>query len=139
LVPDSPTRLIRADNGDTMDFDGKGRARYVDEFGTVDIYDRVEPAAPTVDQLRSLTGDYFSEEIDTTFRVVVEENRLEIQRRAEKSALTPLYADAFSTTINVLPCVVVFERDKSGQVTALTVTHERVWNLRFARRGAGNR
>ena len=85
LVWISETRLMRADNGDTMEFDGRGRARYLDEFGAVDIYERVESVAPTVDQLRPLTGDYFSEEIDTRFRVALEDDRLVIQRRRRRS------------------------------------------------------
>ena len=88
--------------------------------------------------LRSLAGVYFSEEIDTTFRVAVEGNQLVIHRRGERSPLTPLYADAFSSPIGEIVGVIVFERDSSGQVTALKVTHERVWNLRFVRL-AGNR
>lgn len=134
LVRISETRLMRADNGDTMEFDGRGHARYLDEFGTVDIYERVESVAPTVDQLRPLTGDYFSEEIDTRFRVALEDDRLVIQRRPEEVSLTPLYADAFSSPIGVL----VFERDHSGRITALTLSQERVWNLRFSRGVAGN-
>jgi CubicO group peptidase (beta-lactamase class C family) len=138
LVPISQTRLMRADNGDTMDFDGSGRARYVDEFGTVDIYERVAAAAPTVDQLRAFVGDYFSEEIDTTFTFAVEDNRLVIRRRSERNVLTPLYADVFSSPIGEIAVVIVFERNSSGQVTGFTLTHERVWNLRFTRVVASN-
>ena len=130
LTPVSATRLTRVDTGDTMDFDDNGRARYVDEFGTVDVYERVEPVTPSLDELRSYADDYYSEEIDTTWKIVLDGRQLVVDRRPRRIALTPAYADTFSTPTGV----VQFERDSAGRITALRFSQERVWNLRFTRR-----
>ena len=129
LAPTSATRLTRVDTGDTMDFDG-GRARYVDEFGTVDVYERVEPVTPSPDELRSYADEYYSDEIDATWKIVLEGNQLVIDRRPRRLVLTPVYADTFSTPTGI----VQFERTRDGRVTGLRFSQERVWNLRFTRR-----
>jgi len=45
--------------------------------------------------------------------------------------LKPLYADAFEAP---QLGTVIFRRDAAGQVTALSVSQDRVWDLRFLRR-----
>lgn len=130
LSPASATRLTRVDTGDTMDFDDAGRARYTDEFGTVDVYERVEPVTPSLDQLRVFAGEYYSEEIDTTWKLVLDGSQLVVDRRPRRIVLTPAYADTFSTSTGVIQ----FERDSTGRVNALRLTQDRVWGLRFARR-----
>ena len=56
---------------------------------------------------------------------------LVLRRRPDTTiSLMPAYAGAFSSALGLF---VVFERDASGRVAALTVTQERVWNLRFTR------
>jgi hypothetical protein len=97
----------------------------------VDVYERVEPAWPTAAQLKELAGRYVSDEIEATFTVGVDGDHLVLRRRPDTTiALTPVHADGFSSSLGFF---VVFERDASKRVTALTLTHERVWNLRFAR------
>jgi hypothetical protein len=130
LVPLSPTRLIGADGALTFDFDGAGRMRSTDEFGVVDVFDRVEPVTPAAAQLRGYEGRYVSDEIEAAFTLAVDGDRLVLRRRPDTTIpLTPVYADAFSSP----DFFVIFERDASRRVTAFTLTQERVWNLRFAR------
>ena len=38
-----------------------GTISVLDEYGTADVYERVEPATPTLEELRSLTGEYVSD------------------------------------------------------------------------------
>lgn len=129
LVPRSATRFVTGD-GMTFDFDGGGQMRTTDEFGTVDVSDRVEPAKPRADQLKEFAGRYVSDEIETTLDVVVEGDSLVIRRRpASTVPLTPVYADGFSSALGW----VIFRRDASGRIVALSVSQERVWDLRFAR------
>ena len=131
LVPLSPTRLVRGDGVQTFDFDGQGRMRATDEFGLVDVFERVEPFRPTAKELEEFEADYVSDEIDAAFTAAVEGDVLVLRRRPDTAiALRPAYAGAFSSALGLF---VVFERDASGRVEALTVTQERVWNLRFTR------
>jgi CubicO group peptidase (beta-lactamase class C family) len=131
LVPLSPTRLVRGDDAQTFDVDSDGRMRASDEFGIVDVYERVEPVKPTAAQLKELEGRYVSDEIEATFTAAVDGDRLVLRRRPDTTiALTPVYADGFSSSLGFF---VVFERDASKRVTGFSLSEERVWNLRFAR------
>ncbi len=117
--------------GVRWEFDGSGRVRVTDEFGTVDTLERVEPAKPSRAQLQGLAGAYTSDEIETTLTVVVDGDGLAIKRRPDTTiALRPVYADAFSAGSLGL---VIFRRDASGAPTALSVVQDRVWDLRFTR------
>jgi CubicO group peptidase (beta-lactamase class C family) len=130
LIPQSATRFVTADRR-TLAFDGRGGLRGVDEFGTVTELQRVEPAAPTPEALEELTGRYVSDEAETTLDVAIDSGRLVIRRRPGLvTPLTPVYADAF--TGGTLGWV-VFRRDRSGRVEALSLGQERVWDLRFSR------
>jgi CubicO group peptidase (beta-lactamase class C family) len=129
LLATSATRFATA-GGDTWEFDGRGRLRVVDEFGTVDTLERVERANPTVDELRALSGSYTSDEAETKFTVAVDEGALVLKQRPDRTIkLTPLYTDAFTGSIGT----VIFRRDSAGRVTSFSVVQDRVWDLRFAR------
>jgi CubicO group peptidase (beta-lactamase class C family) len=130
LVATSPSRFVTA-NGSTYDFDGKSRLRVTDDEGTVDTLERVEPAKPSGEQLGGLVGAYSSDEIETTLTVVVQGDGLVIKRRPDTVIkLAPVYADAFDGGSLGF---VIFRRDASGRVTAMSVIQDRVWDLRFAR------
>ncbi|MGH9627480.1 MAG: hypothetical protein ACRD7E_03840 [Bryobacteraceae bacterium] len=90
----------------------------------------MEPARPSVDQLKEFTGRYYSDEIDTTLNAVIEGDRLFLRRRPDFSmSLTPVYADAFSMGT----VWVTFRRDASRRVFSLSVSGERMWDLPFIR------
>jgi hypothetical protein len=94
------------------------------------IYDRVTPAHPTATDLAALAGDYTSDEAELTLRVAVEAGRLVIHRRPDSTfVLTPTYADAFTSDLGGIR----FIRTAKGVVTELSVSVDRVWDLRFKR------
>jgi CubicO group peptidase (beta-lactamase class C family) len=133
LIPTSAMHMV-AVNGSTWEFDGQRRVRVTDDEGTVDTLERVEAAAPTIEQLRPLAGIYASDEIETTLTVEVNGDTLVVKRRPDTVIkLTPVYADAFSGASLGL---VIFRRDNGGHVDALSVIQDRVWDLRFARQAA---
>ena len=100
--------------------------------GTVDDFERVERATPTVGDVAELAGTYASDEAETVLEVAVNGNALVVKRRPDTTlALRPIYKDAFSAQGLGL---VRFRRDAAGAVTALSVTLDRVWDLRFERR-----
>ena len=135
LVPLSATRFVTAD-GYTFEFDGRGKLRRTDEFGTLDLFDRVDPAKPSIEQLKALAGRYVSEEIETTLTVALEGERLVVRRRPDSTLpLMPVYGDGFTSAIGW----VNFRRDGSGRVVALSVSQDRVWDLRFMRQADSSR
>jgi len=93
-------------------------------------FDRVEAAHPTAADLAAYAGEYTSDEAELTLRVAVEDNKLVIHRRPDSTfVLTPTYADAFTSDLGGIR----FIRAARGAVTEMSVTEDRVWDLRFAR------
>ena len=94
---------------------------------------RPEPAmtpGPSVAQLQALVGDYWSDEAETMLTVAVGKDGAELHRRPDTVInLTPIAADKFRGSIGT----VTFRRNASGVVDALSITQERVWDLRFAK------
>ena len=127
LARDSAAARTRA-----WTFDGGGRATATDEFGTSEGFQRVEPVKPTAADLAAYAGTYESAEAETTLTAAVENGGLVLKRRpATAIKLTPVYADAFSAgSLGT----VIFRRDASSKVTALSVVQDRVWDMRFTRR-----
>ena len=117
--------------GRRWSFDGHGGAAAVDDYGTTETFERVEAAAPTAQALEAYAGLYASDEAEVELRAIVENGRLVLKRRPDTTmALTPLYADAFST-----PGLgtVIFHRNADHQPVEFHVSQERVWNMTFAR------
>jgi CubicO group peptidase (beta-lactamase class C family) len=130
LIPQSAMRFLTMGRR-TWEVDAHGMRR-TDEFGGIEEFGRVAPAKPTPQQLETYAGAYVSDEAETELRAVVENGRLVLKRRPDTTiALTPSYNDAFSA--GGLGTV-FFRRDNSGGVTALSVSQDRVWDLRFDRR-----
>jgi hypothetical protein len=82
--------------------------------------------------LKALEGVYVSEEAETTLTVAIDGDALVLKRRPDTTLrATPAYADAFTADQLGL---VIFRRGADGRVNALTVSQDRVWDLRFAKR-----
>jgi len=128
LVPVSPTRFV-ANDGRILEFDARSGAKISYSNGTVESYERVQPANPTPQELNAYAGSYTSDEAEITMKVAVRNGGLEIFRRPNTTIkLTPIYGDTFNGgrlgTIR-------FHRNASGQVTEFSVVQYRVWDLRF--------
>jgi CubicO group peptidase (beta-lactamase class C family) len=107
-------------------------ARGVADLFLADTYERVQPATPSVDELKPLIGTYVSDEAEVEMQVVTEGAQLRILRRPNTSlTLKPIYRDAFSAPGLGL---VRFRRDGTDRVIALSVTVDRVWDMRFERK-----
>lgn len=118
-----------------IDRDPKGvvRGLRVTAGGEVIVFDRVEPARPTAADLAGYAGAYTSDEAELTLRVAVEDGKLVIHRRPDtKIALTATFADGFTGELGG----VRFLRGAKGVVTEMSVSVDRVWDLRFSRVGA---
>jgi CubicO group peptidase (beta-lactamase class C family) len=127
LVPMSATRFATGD-GATYEFDGQGQLRVTDEFGTSDVFDRMDPAQPDLEALKALTGRYVSDEIETVLDVALQGDRLVIRRRPDVVVpLTPVWSNGFSSPLGW----VIFARDASGGVVSLSINQERAWDVRF--------
>jgi len=92
---------------------------------------RLEPVPefnPTEAQLAEYTGTYRSEEAESTFWVEIENGTFVLKDRWGRGRLLqPLYPDAFG----VGGTTYIFRRDSSGKVVEMTLSQDRVWDLRF--------
>ena len=130
LIPQSPSRFVTSDSF-TYEFDGRGGLLTTDQFGRVTMYDRVEPARPSAEELRAFAGRYTSDEVNTTLELLVDDGTLVIRRPPGWNIrLTPVYTDAFHGDLGWI----TFERGASGQVLQLNVSQDRMWRLPFDRR-----
>jgi CubicO group peptidase (beta-lactamase class C family) len=95
-----------------------------------DAFESVEAFAPTAQQLADFAGSYYSEELDTTYRLTVEDGRLTItDRNEQKIALTPTFRDAFTGRFQS-----EFSRDVQGRVAGFVVHAGRIRHVKFVRR-----
>ncbi len=130
LGPGSESDLESRQTGRKYDFDARG-LRVSNPNGTVDLFERVELVTPAAGDLAELAGTYSSDEAETTLEVAVNGSTLIVRRRPDAVvALRPVYKDAFAGQGLGL---VRFRRDAGGRVTSLSVTLDRVWDLRFER------
>jgi hypothetical protein len=94
------------------------------------------PPSLTAEAMQSLTGAYVSDEAEATLVVAMggDGQTLVIRRRPDASL--PLTATAPDTFTAPTLGKVTFRRDGAGRVTALSVSQDRVWDLRFTRTAA---
>jgi CubicO group peptidase (beta-lactamase class C family) len=124
-------RRFVSQSGGAWEVSAAGSATLTDMYGSVDRFERVLPATPSVAELMALTGTYVSDDAETTLVAAVEDGALVLKRRPDtRIPLTPTYKDAFSGSIGT----VVFRR--GGKALELSIVQDRVWDMRFTRRDA---
>lgn len=97
-----------------------------------DVFEAVEAAAPTKDQLAEYAGNYYSEELDASYTVSLENDKLVvINKSGPKRPLLPTFRDGFTLLSGAR---FEFSRDAQGRVASLVVQAGRTRNLRFVRR-----
>jgi CubicO group peptidase (beta-lactamase class C family) len=96
------------------------------------VYESITLAAPSLDQLQEYTGNYYSEELDVTYKLFVKEDKLFFQSRyaTEGSQLESTLKDEFRVPgVNVK-----FNRDSQGKILGFTVNTGRVQNIGFEKK-----
>src|SRR5262249_25532872 len=129
LLPQSPVTFL-TNAGDRWEVDAHGLRR-TDQYGTIDGFAHVRVATPSAHDLERYIGTYVSDEAETSLRAEIKDGTLVLKRRPDTTmVLSPLYVDAFAAP---QLGTVIFRRDDAGQVTALSVSQDRVWDMRFAK------
>lgn len=98
------------------------------------VFQAVEPFNPTPADLAAYAGTYFSEELDVTYTLSVDNGRLvsRTRRQYEPTPLEPVFADAFRR-----PAGTLLRFSRSGkEVTGFSVDAGRARNLRFTKTGS---
>ena len=109
-------------DGLTLNQNGQNHATRLDDV--------VVAWEPTVEDLADFEGRYFSVELETFYRVVLEDEALVVHhRRLDDATLTPGEEDRFSGGGLALS----FERDRNGEVIGFYVANGRTRDVRFER------
>jgi len=90
-----------------------------------------EPLTP--EQLTEFEGDYYTEELDTTYRIVVSENRL-VAKHIRHDDISLTYTDGHFHGDSWFFPEIHFTRDDTESVTGFKLTGGRVKNLHFEKK-----
>lgn len=137
LVPVAADRFV-TDNETEYVFEPAGPAppsgvRETPLGDDASTYVRVEEARPGPQKLAEYEGRYWSEELDVTYTVAVQNGRLVVIRRPDPPVpLGPAYEDAFSPGGSDI--VLRFTRNAAGSVDGLSMYTGRVRHLRFIKK-----
>jgi len=100
--------------------------------GTKEVYTRVENWTPNKADLTSFEGDYWSDELETVYHLVVIDEKLCIKHRwLDDITLEPITQDLFKTNWGYF---VNFTRNKQGEISGLSIYSSRTLNVFFQRR-----
>ena len=96
---------------------------------------RITDEPPMAAQLSEFAGDYYSDELDTVYTLLIQDGRLVARhRRHEDVPLDSAGADRFASATWWFKQL-DFQRDDAGGITGFALTGERVRNLHFRKRG----
>tara|TARA_B100001179_G_scaffold25086_2_gene15444 strand:- start:990 stop:1505 length:516 start_codon:yes stop_codon:yes gene_type:complete len=99
---------------------------------TNQVFEPIEAWSPSPDELVSFEGTYTSYDAETTFLVEVTDGVLTLSQRPGRTRmLTPIYSNAFSAGGQTIR----FKSDLSGDITELSLSLGRVYDMQFQRTG----
>lgn len=100
------------------------------------VFQGVEPFAPTPAELAAYAGTFYSEELDMSFKLSVEKDRLVLRtrRQHEPVPLDPVFADAFRFPGGGGPLLRFTRTGK--EITGFSMGNARARNLGFTRRAS---
>ncbi len=132
LVPVSGTEFRVAETPINIKFaqEEEQRVHLLIEGRKPDTLQAIKVVSLSADQLAAYRGDYYSDDLQTTCKIVLENGQLYIKHKnSPPDPLKPALGDIFRTSGLTLH----FSRSQIGQITSFTVNTGRVKNIRFAR------
>ncbi|MFN4257562.1 MAG: DUF3471 domain-containing protein, partial [Saprospiraceae bacterium] len=91
-----------------------------------------DPITLTAEQLAEYTGRYYSEELDATYKLAVENGKLfAMDRNESKRSLTPRSRELFTL---IQGAQFEFTRDTAGKITGFGVNAGRIRGVRFMKK-----
>jgi CubicO group peptidase (beta-lactamase class C family) len=139
LIPVEP-QVCEIAGGTRFRFEPMGNGnprelRVIPARGKSTLYISAPVVDPSPELLAEYTGNFYSEELEVTYQIGVQEGKLSMQHQPEPaSTLTPTYRDAFSGSSGGWQ--IRFTRDAAGKVSGFRISAGRVLHLRFTRRTA---
>ncbi len=110
---------------------GKSQLRLSRVNRRPETFEIVEAFEPSEERLNEFVGSYYSEELDTTYKISVEAGKLfVIDRNGVKRPLAPTIRDSFAV---ISGPQFEFSRDGAGKVSGFGVHAGRIRNVRFSK------
>ncbi len=108
---------------------GALRMKVVPEGRSPATFEAMETVTPNAEQLKEYAGAYYSDELDATYKLEVQDNKLVLKRKKTSPAsFTAAFKDAFN---NPGLGVIRFTRDAQKQVSGMIISSGRIRHLRF--------
>jgi CubicO group peptidase (beta-lactamase class C family) len=99
--------------------------------GQIEVFEAVKATVPTKEQLAEYTGSYYSEELDTIYKLRLENDKLfVVTKTGPQRPLLPTFRDGFTLLAGTR---FKFSRDAQGRVASFVVQAGRTRNLRFTK------
>jgi hypothetical protein len=93
------------------------------------MYTKVEAWKPTAENLLAFEGDYWSDELETVYHLIVKDGKLTIQHRwLGEISLEPVSNDFFKTDDGYY---MKFNRNTKGGISNLSMSSGRTLNVIF--------
>jgi len=94
-------------------------------------FEAIQLVSPTSAQLAEYVGEYYSDELQVTYKLVFEDGKLFFRhKRALENPLSSTLSDMF----RIRGATIHFIRDDQNKISAFTLSSERVRNIRFVRK-----
>lgn len=94
-----------------------------------DRFRRVAEWTPSAEELKTLAGSYYSEELDSTYKLALQDGQLKLLRKKLRTHdVKPTFADALYVRFLGF---VRFERGTDGRIIGFRITSGRIRNLGF--------
>ena len=127
-----PTLFFMSEAEFELQFLTPDRIELKTKDGIVGHYHRAQPWTPTADELKTLSGRYFSEELLATFEAKPGNGGLMVQANyGNIIEFKPVMRDTFQ----VGQMLIRFHRDNAGRVTGLEYSNPLLRNVKFSRAG----
>lgn len=103
----------------------------VNMAGQIKRAKKIAPYVFTAEMMEELTGDYYSDEITTTYSIGIIDSSLVVRhRKHDDFTLNNVSKDVFETTAWFFGTV-KFERDENQNISGMRVSNGRIRNLKF--------
>jgi hypothetical protein len=104
-----------------------GKLRFISPIDTVD-FPKVDTATLNEKTMANYVGEYYSEETESKFTVLIKSGKLVVHRDPKADyILTPLYKDGFNSSAGTI----YFERDKFNNIIYMKIFVGRARNVEF--------
>lgn len=135
LTPVAPNTFWIADWNTQIQFNNisKGKTQFVLGTDTKETYNKVEKWLPNEIDLKPYEGDYWSDELETVYHLLLKDNQLVLQHRwLGQKQLKPIAKDVFKT--DDWRFYVKFNRNKDREISSLSINSGSTLNVIFHRR-----